>query len=93
MRPDSAKTRIAQMLKRIREQPPEAQEAFKWSMLMGLADAGWLEFIGVQHREGKEVYQFQEPSSGERLAAIRPDISPELEGELRENLLRILQGQ
>lgn len=91
MRLGSAEERLAEILRRVREQPPEAQEAFKWSIFVSLAEAGWLEPTGVHNWNGKEVYTFREPSSGMRLSAIRPGISAELEQELRKNLGHILR--
>ena len=82
--------RLARILQEIRAQPPEVQESFKWMMFTGLADRGWLEFCGVRESEVGKVYLFREPMSGEMLAALRPEISPETEEELRGQMQNIL---
>jgi len=82
--------RLARILQEIRAQPPEVQESFKWMMFTGLADRGWLESCGVRESEMGPVYLFREPISDRMLAALRPDISSEMEEELRRQMQEIL---
>ncbi len=82
--------RLARILQEIRAQPPEVQESFKWMMFTALADRGWLEFCGVRESEMGQIYLFREPSSSQMLAALRPDINPEMEEELRRQMKDIL---
>ena len=81
---------ISSLLARIRQRPPAEQEAFKWLILMALADGNWLQPEGTEEYDGRKLYLFREPASGQLLAAFRPDIDPEQEEGLRQGMQAIL---
>ncbi len=82
---------FASLFARIRQRPPAEQEAFKWLMLAALADSNWLQPRGTKEWKGRKLYLFQEPISGQWLAAFRPDISPQQEADLRQGIQAILK--
>ena len=83
--------KLTSLFARIRQRPPAEQEAFKWLMLMALADSNRLHLKRTKEWEGRELYLFQEPVSGQWLAAFRPDINPRQEADLRQGIQTILK--
>ena len=69
-------------------QPPEVQEAFQFLLATAMHEAGKFEVLGVAEVDGRWHYTFS--GAGEVFSVVRPEMSKEMERQVREMVREIL---
>ena len=68
-------------------QPPEVQEAFQFLLATAMHEAGKFELLNVAEVDGRWHYTFS--GAGEVFSVVRPEISKEMECQVREKVRRM----
>ena len=69
-------------------QPPEVQEAFQFLLATAMHEAGKFELLNVAEVDGRWHYTFS--GAGEVFSVVRPEMSKEMERQVREMVREIL---
>ena len=74
------------------ELPPEVREAFHFCLAVAMEEADKAKLLNIAQVDGRTDYSY-ETVAGDVFSVVRSEISAEMEGAVRQELMRILEEE